>query len=712
LRLAVIAALILFTAPVAVALAIVAAWYLTPSGHGRGRHLRPLIAPALGGCIGLAAWVLLSGQSPVADAVLAQVRLLQSVVLGSDVEPTDLLRRWLAGVGPLSFGAGPLLALATGWKISRSRADDSISEHVARLARDGAEHPDDGVLLGFAPIGSSVRLSSRELSAHMLVAGATQAGKSTLVKRHVEGLCRLGHSLLVLDGKADPALAAFLRDLDSRATIWSPGQPVAPLDLLKGNVSEFAAKLIDIHRWTEPHYRAINHRYALQLGAYFALSGEPRTPATVLRLLVPDNLDAAADALGTQLRRASDTARAETALAITTYTADLLRDPTRRLVIAGLADRFAGIVEGALAGCLDDSPGALPLETILVADQPWYMGLPGDTMPDEVAALGAWLLRELARIAHHRRSVSDRAHQAHVIIDELSALGHGALQLEPVLARARDAGISVVVTTQALADVRALSPTLPDQLLANTGVQVFFHMRDREAAWAASALGSGEAERETLSEDENGGVVRRSRRTSTVPLVPAYVLEGFGVGDAMLSVAATATGCERRLERFRVALPGGRARSSPIGAAVLSVATLVLAPALVFATGLLNPPLSGPNVPSNAVRFELTPRAVIRSAIPTARVASVSPVAAVAAQSPTLPQSWRVGDTDHMGVYLRAQPDGSPQHAWPDNTVMEAAGEPAIGRTGEVWQPVRAPDGSTGWVKMRYLLDARGTRSP
>jgi hypothetical protein len=339
------------------------------------------------------------------------------------------------------------------------------------------------------------------------------------------------------------------------------------------------------------------------------------------------------------------------------------------------------------------------------------IGLPGDTMPDEVAALGAWLLRELARNAHHRRSEAGRAHQSHVIIDELSALGHGALQLESVLARARDAGISVVVTTQALADVRALSATLPDQLLANTGVQVFFHMRDREANWAASALGSGEAEQETLSEDENGGAVRRSRRASTLPLVPAHVLEAFGVGDAMLSVAATATGGERRLERFRVALPGRGTRSSPVGAALLLAATFVLVPALLFATGFLNPSANRLRLPSDVTRSAPILRAEAGLVTPPAPATSASPVAAVAGKAPTVPQSWRVGDTDHMGVYLRVEPDGSPLHAWPDNTPMEAAGAPVVGRTGEIWQPVRAPDGSAGWVKRRYLLDPPNTRS-
>ena len=95
-------------------------------------------------------------------------------------------------------------------------------------------------------------------------------------------------------------------------------------------------------------------------------------------------------------------------------------------------------------------------------------------MRDEAAALGAWLLLELARVAHERR----RSHniQAHVIVEELSAFGSFLFHLHRLLARARDAGIAVTATTQALADVAAISDTLPDQMLANTGVQIFLHM--------------------------------------------------------------------------------------------------------------------------------------------------------------------------------------------------------------------------------------------
>jgi hypothetical protein len=336
----------------------------------------------------------------------------------------------------------------------------------------------------------------------------------------------------------------------------------------------------------------------------------------------------------------------------------------------------------------------------------WYLGLPGDAMPDEVAALGAWLLLELARVAHHRRSAGGSAPrlQAHVVVEELSAFGHGALHLHHVLARARDADISVIVTTQALADVQAVSDTLPDQVLANTGVQVFLHMRDREADWAAGALGSGVAEQQTWSEDSDGGTVRRWRRATSAPLVPARILENFGTGDAVLAVAATVTGTDRRLERFRVALPvhGSHSpRRLPAWAHTLLALLSGLLVAAGVQVGAVLDPTAWPStaIPSTAASSSRSLPAISPSAspLPPRATATVTPVVPA-------PQQWRVGNTDHLGVYLRTGPDGQPLHAWPDGTVLQAAGASAVGTTGEVWHKVRAPDGQVGWVKDRYLL--------
>jgi hypothetical protein len=239
-------------------------------------------------------------------------------------------------------------------------------------------------------------------------------------------------------------------------------------------------------------------------------------------------------------------------------------------------------------------------------------------------------------------------------------------------------------------------------------VQVFFHMRDREAAWAASALGSGEAEQETLSEDADGGIVRRSRRTWTVPLAPAHVLENFGIGDAILSASATVTGRERRLERFRVALPGTSmdpSRSPGWTAAVLALSTALTA-GLVIGAGALSSPLPefGHTSQNVGVAQVVVSRSPAVNLPPTPTRTPVDSTVKQAATPASVSERWSVGNTDHLGVYLRVKPDGATLRAWPDNTPMDAAGSQAVGITGEVWQQVRAPDGTTGWVKQRYLL--------
>jgi hypothetical protein len=99
---------------------------------------------------------------------------------------------------------------------------------------------------------------------------------------------------------------------------------------------------------------------------------------------------------------------------------------------------------------------------------------------------------------------------------------------------------------------------------------------------------NGEAEQEIISENGGGHFVRRSRRMSIAPLVPARVLECFGICDAILSMAATASGGDRRLERFCVALPGRGVQLTPVWSMTLAVGAGLVVAALVPLCGLLN----------------------------------------------------------------------------------------------------------------------------
>ena len=213
---------------------------------------------------------------------------------------------------------------------------------MIRLAPPGPPRPCGGVLWG-SPHGQTGVAVARACRPHAR-GGCHECRKEHAFKRYVEGLTGLRHGLLLIDGKADPELAAFIAGLDDAAYIWFPGEAQRPLNLLGGTPSQFAAKLVDVHHWTEPHYRAINHRYALQLGTFFSLSGKPRTPANVLRLLAPEDLDAEADALASHFRRSEESRpRGKVHWGLPDTLRSCLKYPARRLVISGLADRFAGI---------------------------------------------------------------------------------------------------------------------------------------------------------------------------------------------------------------------------------------------------------------------------------------------------------------------------------------------------------------------------------
>src|SRR5579871_3914568 len=229
-RIVLIAAIIL--APVVLVSAVLVLLWLIPAGHGRGRDARALLGPSVGGLVGLCAVGLLRHQFLLADYLMTEVSLGLSLTGWQVESPSVLLRSWLSSAVPLSLGIGPLIALTVAWRISRRPAPESPSPSVIRLAQSGLPHPCGGVLLGLGLTGKPVLLGPRELAAHTLVAGATNAGKSTLVRRYVEGLTGLRHGLLLIDGKADPELAAFIADLDDAAYIWFPGEAQRPLNLL------------------------------------------------------------------------------------------------------------------------------------------------------------------------------------------------------------------------------------------------------------------------------------------------------------------------------------------------------------------------------------------------------------------------------------------------------------------------------------------------
>jgi len=82
--------------------------------------------------------------------------------------------------------------------------------------------------------------------------------------------------------------------------------------------------------------------------------------------------------------------------------------------------------------------------------------------------------------------------------------------------------------------------------------------------------------------------------------------------------------------------------------------------------------------------------------------ATTQPVA-----TPVVQQTAWVSNTEGQGVYLRRTPMMADKlRAYPDGTELQVTGADVAG-DGNRWRPVRAPDGSEGYIPVNYVAAAR-----
>lgn len=135
------------------------------------------------------------------------------------------------------------------------------------------------------------------------------------------------------------------------------------------------------------------------------------------------------------------------------------------------------------------------------------------------------------------------------------------------------------------------------------------------------------------------------------------------------------------------------------------VGRIVLAPIILFAVSVAActeaaPPSSTPKPTVQAAPLFPTPAPTLPVPPPT----TPPPPPAAATRGPR-PAVIYVANTDGDGVFLRRLSAIAERiQAFPDGTPLSVIGE-AIQAYGETWLPVRAPDGTEGWVPERFTSD-------
>jgi hypothetical protein len=311
---------------------------------------------------------------------------------------------------------------------------------------------------------------------HGLLIGATGGGKTTDARSYCQAHIRVRNSVVVADAKGDDALEATLRDEAERAGVpfylWTPHGPSTYNVAARGGASEVADKLLSAHQWSEPHYLSVALRYCQREVQILRECGIEPSLASIARYMHPARLEAVAADHGT-----------ETVERVRELTSDIPKRMAEDL--AGARSRIAMLAEAEFAPWLMPSRNGRPeidLADVIRHGGVAYFRLEADRHPQLGAILAAALIVDLVALS---AELQGGVLRGLLFIDEFAAIG--ADQVSRLFATARSAGLSTLLATQGLADMRAardegLADTLTAQVIQNVSYVIAHRVSDPVAA--------------------------------------------------------------------------------------------------------------------------------------------------------------------------------------------------------------------------------------
>jgi type IV secretory pathway TraG/TraD family ATPase VirD4 len=403
-----------------------------------------------------------------------------------------LAHRQLGSVS-LPLGAAGLCAARTGRRWHREDVDDggdlarSAAERRAPLGalltagfRRVSNHrrpTGDGVVLGVDRYGRPIAVPARD-GRHVLIVGATGSGKTVTQSVLAASAVAEGSAAIVVDPKGDAHMYDTLLRAAARAQrpffAWTPAGGAAYNPYARGTDSEVADKVLAGERFTEPHYLRQAQRYVAHVVAALREAGEEVSPRALAANLDPDRLELLVRSLPGDPRETHE------------YLDSLT--PRQRADLAGVRDRLAILAESDVGRWLDPAACAAPRLDLLAAVRSGacvYFNLEADRRPLLSQMLGAAIVQDLLAVS---ASLQGRPLPALVLIDEFSAVA--ATQVVRLFGRARSAGLTLVLGTQELSDLRVGGDRqVADQVLGNVSSLVAHRQVVPASAELISQLG-------------------------------------------------------------------------------------------------------------------------------------------------------------------------------------------------------------------------------
>jgi hypothetical protein len=364
--------------------------------------------------------------------------------------------------------------------------------HWRRTERDGWVR-DGRLTVGRDEQGLPITIPvGYESGSHTLVLGATGSGK-TVSEAWIA--CRLidqGHGAIVVDPKGDRMLHNELQAAAARRGAgfleWTPEGQLAYNPYAQGSDTEIADKALSGETFTEPHYLRQAQRYLGHAVRVMHAAAVPVTPISLMAHLDPGELEFTA-------RQLPD----EGAAVVLAYL-DSLTDRQRR-DLAGVRDRLSILAESDASPWLDPSQGAevLDIQQAVAERAVVYFRLDSDRRPLLAGMLAAAIVGDLiALVARLQANPVPTV----VVIDEFSAVA--ADQVARLFGRARSAGVSLILGTQELADLKTAAEGLREQTLGNVATVVAHRQNVPESAELIAAVAGTKPVWVTTQQTEQG----------------------------------------------------------------------------------------------------------------------------------------------------------------------------------------------------------------
>jgi hypothetical protein len=418
-----------------------------------------LAGPVLGGAV---AWTL--GIAALCASVRGRRWHREEVAAGADLAelaanrrgPLDALRTFVRRTAPrLIAGWAPrstILAGARAWL-------GSVAGKVSLVDTSKDWFRGDRLIVGEEQNGRpvSIPLGGPTGGTHTLVVGAAGSGKTVTMTWTAVRAVEHEMGAIVIDPKGDRDLCDALCDA-ARSTgrefiEWTPQGPAVYNPYARGSETEIADKVLAGERFTEPHYLRQAQRYLGHAVRVLRGAGIEVGLWALVEQLDPMRLEVLARSLPEQEAR---------------VTHDYLDSLTKRQQsdLTGVRDRLAIMAESDIGPWLDPrTKGAQRLDLLDAARTRAvvYFNLEADRRPLLAQMLGAAIVQDLQAMV---ASLQGRPVGTLVAIDEFSAIAPE--RVVGLFSRARGAGISLLLGTQELADLRVPGrELLHDQVVGN-----------------------------------------------------------------------------------------------------------------------------------------------------------------------------------------------------------------------------------------------------